>query len=209
MRRLVTAKLYRARRRMSARVMDDDDPLRPITLGARALVLGALAYWTWGMAAAPMGSYSLGLVDLANLVFHEAGHILFLPLGSFMTSLGGLLTQVLVPLVCMATFILKTRDLYAAAVALWWAGENLVDMAPYVADARALQLVLLGGHTGAEVEGHDWEGILGALGWLPYDLTRGRACHRAGLLVVLGAIVWGGWVLRDQYRRLTTAADTA
>ena len=183
--------------------MDDDDPSGPISIGARALVLAALAYWAWRMATAPMGSYSLGLVDMANLVFHEAGHILLLPLGSFMTSLGGSLMQVLVPLVCMATFILKTRDLYAAAVALWWAGENLVDMAPYIADARALQLVLLGGHTGAEVEGHDWEAILGALGWLPYDVALGRACHRAGMLVMVGAIAWGGWVLSQQYRRLS------
>lgn len=181
----------------------------PISIGARVLVLAALAYWTWGMATEPMGASSLGLVDMANLVFHEAGHILFLPLGSFMTSLGGSLTQFLVPLVCMATFILKTRDLYAAAVALWWAGENLVGIAPYVADARALQLVLLGGHTGAEVEGHDWEAILGALGWLPYDVALGRACQKAGVLVMLGAIVWGGWVLREQYRHIRTAGDPA
>jgi hypothetical protein len=151
------------------------------------------------MATAPMGAYSLGVLDMANLVFHEAGHILFLPFGSFMTSLGGSLTQVLIPLACMATFIVKTRDLFAAALALWWAGENLVDMAPYVADARALQLVLLGGHTGAEVEGHDWEAILGALGWLPYDVALGRACRRAGVVVMLAAIAWGGWVLRRQY----------
>jgi hypothetical protein len=180
----------------------DDDPFAPAALGARALGLAALAYWTWGMAAAPMGAYSLGLVDMANLVFHEAGHILFSPFGSFLTSLGGSLTQVIVPLTCMATFIFKTRDLYAAALALWWAGENLVDMAPYVADARALELVLLGGHTGAEVEGHDWEAILGALGWLPYDVTLGRACRRIGVLVMLGAIGWGAFVLRRQYALL-------
>ncbi len=161
------------------------------------------------MATAPLGSSSLGLVDMANLVFHEAGHILFLPFGSFMTSLGGSLTQFLVPLVCMATFIVKTRDLYAAAVALWWAGENLVNIAPYVADARALQLVLLGGHTGAEVEGHDWEAILGALGWLPYDVALGRACLRAGVLVMVGAIAWGGWVLREQYRGIRASGDPA
>jgi len=182
--------------------MDDDEPVGPVSIGARALVLAALAYWTWQMATEPMGWYSLGLVDMANLVFHEGGHILFLPLGSFMTSLGGSLTQFLIPLVCMATFIVKTRDLYAAAVALWWAGENLVDIAPYVADARALQLVLLGGHTGSEVEGHDWEAILGALGWLPYDVALGRGCFRAGVLVMTGAIVWGGWVLRRQYAAL-------
>src|SRR5690349_21047172 len=97
---------------------------------ARAVALALLAWWTWDLATAPFGSASLGLVDMANLVFHEAGHILFLPFGSFMTSLGGSLTQVLVPLACMAAFIWKTRDLFAAAVMAWWAGENLVDLAP-------------------------------------------------------------------------------
>jgi len=187
----------------------DDDPPGPVSIGARAVMLAVLAYWTWRMATAPMGSYSLGLVDIVNLVFHEAGHILFLPFGSFLTSLGGSLTQFLVPLVCMAAFVVKTRDLYAAAVALWWAGENLVNIAPYVADARALQLVLLGGHTGAEVEGHDWEAILGALGWLPWDVALGRACSRLGVLVMLGAIAWGGWVLRRQYLRIRTPSDPA
>ena len=32
-------------------------------------------------------------------------------------------------------------------------GENLLDLAPYIADAVALELVLLGGFTGREVEG--------------------------------------------------------
>ena len=52
------------------------------------------------------------------------------------------------------------RRPFGAAVCAWWAGQNLVDLAPYIADARALQLVLLGGRTGAEVEGHDWEYLL-------------------------------------------------
>lgn len=182
------------------RDMQDDHGLERAGIAIRAALVPILGYWTWQMAVKPMGSYSLGLLDMANLVFHEAGHILFLPLGSFLTSLGGSLTQVLIPIVCMVTFVVKNHDRYAAAIALWWAGENLVNLAPYVADARALQLVLLGGHTGAEVEGHDWEAILGALGWLPYDVALGRACHRAGVLVMVGAIAWAAWVLRERYR---------
>ena len=177
-----------------------------VGIGARAAVLLVLAYWALRMSG-PMGSYSLGLLDMANLVFHEAGHILFLPFGSFMTSLGGSLTQLLIPLVCGAVFLVKNKDRHAAAVAAWWAGENMVDIAPYIADARALQLVLLGGHTGAEVEGHDWEAILGALGWLPYDVALGRACHKAGVVVMLGAVAWGAWALREQYRALADGED--
>jgi hypothetical protein len=172
---------------------------------ARAAVVLLVAYWSWGMATAPFGSYSLWLLDTVNLVFHEAGHILFMFFGSFLTSLGGSVTQVAIPLVCMATFVVKTRDLYAAALALWWAGENLVDLAPYVADARALQLMLLGGHTGAEVEGHDWEAILGALGWLEHDVLLGGLCHKTGVLVMIAAIAWAAWILRAQYEALRTS----
>jgi hypothetical protein len=42
----------------------------------------------------------------------------------------------------------------------WWTGQNLLDVAIYINEARALQLTLIGGHTAAEVEGHDWERIL-------------------------------------------------
>ncbi|MGV3520611.1 hypothetical protein [Luteitalea sp.] len=60
-------------------------------------------------------------------------------------------------------------------VACWWTGQNLLDVALYVNDARALTLVLLGGRTGAEVEGHDWAFILGRLGLLAHDHSRGRS----------------------------------
>jgi hypothetical protein len=40
----------------------------------------------------------------------------------------------------------------------WWGGQNLMDVAVYIDDARSLQLVLLGGHTGSEVEeGRRWK----------------------------------------------------
>ena len=60
----------------------------------------------------------------------------------------------------LAIAFLRQRNQFAAAVCTWWSGQNFVDVARYIADARALQLTLLGGHTGAEVEGHDWEFIL-------------------------------------------------
>jgi len=157
----------------------------------RGVVLVGLIVWTWQFARVPMGVGVMdSLLHLPNLVFHEAGHVLFSPLGRFMTVLGGSLFQVLVPVVC-ATAFLRQRDAFAAAVCTWWAGQNLLDLAPYIADARALQLVLLGGHTGAEVEGHDWEYLLTALGWMQHDRTLGLAAHRIGLVVMASAIAWG------------------
>jgi hypothetical protein len=91
------------------------------------------------------------VLHLPNLVFHEAGHVILGVFGRFISVLGGSLFQFAVPLILAGAF-LRQQDAFAAAVCTWWAGQNLLDVAPYIADARALQLVLLGGQTGAEVE---------------------------------------------------------
>jgi hypothetical protein len=179
----------------------DEAPVDVAHLALRAALLLAAAWVFLGFAATPMGAYAAPILDLVNLVFHEAGHILFIPFGAFMTSLGGSLTQVLVPLVCAGAFQARA-DRFAALLAAWWAGESLATLAAYVADARALRLVLLGGHTGAEVEGHDWEAILGALGWLDHDVALGRACRLLGLTVMLASLAAAAWTLRAQWGRL-------
>jgi hypothetical protein len=169
------------------------DPLRRVVWVARGAMLSGLTIWTWQFAAAPAGAMQ-SILHLPNLVFHEAGHVLFGFFGRFMTVLGGSLFQFALPLGLAAAF-LRQGDRFGAAVCTWWAGENLLDLAPYIADARALQLVLLGGRTGAEVEGHDWEYLLAALGWLRFDRTLGLWTHRLGLLMMIGALGWGAMQL--------------
>jgi hypothetical protein len=73
-----------------------------------------------------------------------------------------------------------------------------MDLAPYIADARALELPLLGGRTGAEVEGHDWEYLLGTLGLINQDVALGRLSFALGALAMLAALGWGGVVLWRQ-----------
>ncbi|HEV8243418.1 MAG TPA: hypothetical protein VGQ07_05455, partial [Nitrospirales bacterium] len=87
-----------------------------------------------------------------NLPFHEAGHIVFRPFGRFMSVLGGSLGQLLMPLICLGVFLYPNRNAFAASVTLWWFAESLMDLAPYIGDARAGVLPLLGGVTGSEVE---------------------------------------------------------
>lgn len=164
----------------------------------RWIVVAVLVMLTWRYAQSPLdGGGPSRFIDLPNLVFHEAGHLLFMPFGRFMSVLGGSLTQVLVPIVCLVAF-LRQENHFAAAVCAWWAGENLIDLAPYIADARALKLVLLGGRTGAEVEGHDWEYLLGTLGLMQHDRAIGRAAHILGTVVMLGSIAWA---IRSSSRR--------
>jgi hypothetical protein len=172
-----------------------DGPERKVEDIAVALIRPAallgLAVWTWQFARVPMGVAVMdSMLHLPNLVFHEAGHVLFGFFGRFIGVLGGSLFQFILPLMLAGVF-LKQRDQFAAAVCTWWAGQNLLDVAPYIADARALQLVLIGGKTGAEVEGHDWEYLLTEMGWMHLDQKLGLAAHRIGLAMMFGALIWG------------------
>ena len=143
----------------------------------------------------------ISFMHLINLPFHEAGHILFRIFGQFMMTLGGSLTQCLVPIICLLTFLVKTKDPFAASLSLWWLGENLIDLAPYINDARDLKLMLLGGVTGQDVEDfHDWEFILRKLRLLEYDHLFAKTAHVIGALLMISAFVWGGSVLLIQYR---------
>ena len=140
-------------------------------------------------------------MHLINLPFHEAGHILFMPFGTFMTTLGGSLLQVIVPLVCAWAFFFQQEDSFGASVCLWWAGESLLDLSPYIDDARSLQLMLLGGPAD-EVEGHDWEAILTHLGWLHLDHSLAHAAWLLGTLLMIGGLIGGGTVAASSLRKL-------
>ena len=113
-----------------------------------------------------------------------------------MMSLGGSLLQVIVPLVCAWAFFFQQDDRFGASVCVWWAGESLLDLAPYIDDARSLQLMLLGGPA-AEVEGHDWEAILTALGWLHLDHTIANGAWLRGAALMIGSLVYSFFLLRS------------
>jgi hypothetical protein len=167
-----------------------------IALAGRVLLLALLVFWTVRFVTARSAEVTSGsFLHVINLVFHEAGHLVFSPFGTFMSALGGSLMQVLVPVICAVALYRQADDPFGAAAGAWWAGQNLVDLAPYIADARALQLPLLGGATGAEVEGHDWEAILQSLGWLHHDRALGDAAHVAGSIVMIGALAAAAWLL--------------
>lgn len=183
-------------------VVDGDRPGLPAAI-ARGLFLALLTIWTMTQASRVVNVEGSGSVmHLPNLVFHEAGHVLFLPLGRFMTVLGGSLTQVLVPLVCAGAFLWQTRDAFGAAIAIWWAGQSLTDVATYINDARALQLVLLGGQTGAEVEGHDWEYLLNAMGVSHHDHAIALVVHTIGTVLMIAALVWAATFVFNQVSSL-------
>jgi len=187
-------------------LIESDTTADLMTFYGRAGVFMALVWWGYAFIVAPPETNHAGesVLHLINLPFHEAGHLLFMPLGRFMMLLGGSLAQILMPVLCLGTFLVKTRDPFGASVALWWTAENFMDIAPYINDARAMDLLLLGGVTGKETDGHDWNNILGMVGWLEYDQRLAHLSHNLGIMLMIISFVWGGWLLCAHYRRLST-----
>ncbi|RJQ65893.1 MAG: zinc ribbon domain-containing protein [Desulfobacteraceae bacterium] len=181
---------------------------QPVAIAARALLLVVLALWSTGFLLASVDSNAAGrsFMHLVNLPFHEAGHIIFSPLGRFMQVLGGTLGQLIMPAVCLAVLLLRTRDAFGAAVAQWWLAESFMDIAPYVNDARALNLVLLGGVTGREVSDyHDWEYLLRTLGLLRMDHALAYLAQATGIALMTAALLWAAanvWLQFKIYRAI-------
>lgn len=150
--------------------------------GGGLLVLLWLALLIVSRGLTPSTGGVLAFVHLIDLVFHEAGHVIFGILGRFMGMLGGSLNQVLIPAVCTGYFLWH-RQPAAAAVMLFWTGESLVDVAIYVADGRDMALPLL-----AEGLVHDWNWILSELSLRNHAPALGRIVFVAGVSVLAAAV---------------------
>ena len=177
-----------------------------LLFGGRVLFFLVIFIWGLKFIFMPMSSNDVfgSIWHLVNLPFHEFGHILFRPFGRLMTSLGGSIAQVLMPVTCMVVFLVKTRDTFAASFTLWWTGQNFMDLAPYIDDARSLTLPLLGGNTGrtSPYGFHDWEFILREAGLVRYNHVLANLANKFGTLLMICAFVWGGYVLFKQYKIL-------
>ncbi len=177
-----------------------------LMFGGRALFFLVIFIWGVKFIFMPMESNDVfdSIWHLVNLPFHEFGHILFRPFGRLMTSLGGSIAQVFMPVICLVVFLIQTRDTFAASFTLWWTGQNFMDLAPYINDARSLTLPLLGGNTGrtSPYGFHDWEFILQETKLLRSDHFLANLSHTLGTLLMICAFVWGGYILFKQYKNL-------
>lgn len=85
------------------------------------------------------------------------------------------------------------------ALTLWWCGQSLVDLAPYIADAPYRALPLVGG--GGE-ESHDWGNLLAMTGSLGSAQTLARIDFVLGVGIMFAALLWGARLLLKQRRQL-------
>jgi hypothetical protein len=123
-------------------------------------------------------------VDNFNLVIHEAGHILFIPFGQFMTIAGGSLFQVIVPATFAAYFYYQKKH-FSSALVLFLVGESLLNVSVYAGDAVLMELPLLGGDDSI----HDWNWMLDRLGLLDHTREIAGAIRALGALTILSAVV--------------------
>lgn len=184
-----------------------EDKVNPLVFYGRVAVFIGITVWGWQFInmdfinnPTEIGNSFLHRV---NLIFHEAGHIVFMPFGWFMTKLGGTLGQLLMPAAVMLVFLIKSKNNFGASVGLWWLGQSFMECAPYIDDAYNQQLVLLGGVTGADKPGyHDWNAILIDIGKLESHREIATLFDTTGATLILIALTWGAYLLYLQFRNL-------
>lgn len=139
------------------------------------------------------GNFLMMFLHGVNLIFHEAGHTLFMMFGRFLHILGGSLMQILVPAI-ISSYFFYTKQPYAGAIALCWVGENFWDVSIYIKDAQHRLLPLLGG----EGVMHDWHFLLLDLRLLTKDQLIGGIAYNIGTLLYGFAIFMGVYYAQIQ-----------
>lgn len=133
--------------------------------------------------------YRYHFVDGVNLLIHEAGHVLFTPLGQTAHMLGGTILQLAIP-VAFCVHFLRRGERYAAALLGVWVAESLMYTGRYMGDAVAQQLPLVGGGI------HDWHWLLLRADLLRHAEGLGLAVHIVAVCLAV-ASVYLAWVHRD------------
>jgi len=142
-------------------------------------------------------------IDLANLVVHEGGHMLFGWFGQSLGLWGGTLLQWFVPLL-LAVYFFTERQTTAFAFCVFCFFENWLYTATYMADARAMVLPLVTTGDPDNIE-HDWHTIFSSLGVLQYDTTIAGLVRFLGWCGMLAVV---GWLVRQGLRGEATSSST-
>lgn len=127
-------------------------------------------------------------LDRVDLIAHEAGHLLFGYFGEFVMVIGGTIGQLLVP-AGFAVYFVTRREFFSSSVAVFWVGQNLLNISVYVKDAAAMELPLvnIGGGDGI----HDWNWLLLKFNVLAWDQTIGTFVYLLGVLNIGIAVLLG------------------
>jgi len=119
-------------------------------------------------------------IDGANLMFHEAGHLIFSFCPEWITIAAGSGLQTALPL-AIAAYAVAKRQYFTAAVVLMWVGQTLTNTSVYAGDALTMRLDLIGG----DGTTHDWNHLLWRFGLLHHATAIGMIFRYAGIATVV------------------------
>jgi hypothetical protein len=126
------------------------------------------------------------IIDGTDLLFHEAGHLIFAFAGEFIGMLGGSLIQILIP-IGIGLYFAARKSWYSFLFCVYWLGINLIYVAVYISDAQSMSLPLVAGGSI-----HDWNYLLSKTGLLLFDQMIGNGVRGIGRLCILIAEVTMG-----------------
>ena len=147
-----------------------------------------------------------GLFAALDFGIHELGHVVFGPLGEFMSILGGSFWQLAAPILSGVMFF-RQRDYFAISVCSMWLGISLHRMAVYMQDARTMQLPLLSAGGGEAY--HDWNYLFTDFRVLQWDWRIAAFTRGIGKLFLIFALVSSVWMIWKMLRPVTPESKTA
>jgi hypothetical protein len=174
------------------------DVPRPVWYGRLGL-LAVIAVWATSVVLSRMTEPPT-LLHLTVILFHEAGHVIFMPFGEALRVAGGTLGQLLMPLVC-AVALHRRGDNFGAAICLAWMGMSVMDASVYAYDAADPLLPLIGGGTGSD-SFHDFIFLFERYGQLGHARGWAMAMKALGAIAACVALAWAAVLLFLQSEQL-------
>lgn len=166
------------------------DRLGPWNSLSKAAVAGWLFFYVAFLIYAALNRTGFLLVDNANLVVHEGGHLLFGWFGPSLGLWGGTILQWLVPFL-LAAYFFTQRQIAGFCFCLFIFFENFLYTATYMADARAQVLDLVS--VGESDNPHDWFNLFSRMGVLQHNTEIAAVVRFLGWLGMIGTVAWLAW----------------
>lgn len=115
-------------------------------------------------------------IDNVDLIFHEAGHAIFMFFGEFIHVAAGSAFQIALPLFFVGYFWWREQP-FSASLVSYWVGVNLLNVSLYAGDAVRMQLPLLGG----DGVMHDWNYLLSTTNLITHTATVAAVLYFLGV----------------------------
>jgi hypothetical protein len=132
---------------------------------------------TWSALSQLFSQQTWWFIQNVNLIFHEAGHVIFMFFGQFITTLGGSLLEILIPF-SIVLYFTYTKQYFSASFSSWWLSTALLSVSIYAKDAKERTLPLITN----DINTHDWYNLLNQMNLLNYDDVFGYIFWCGGLV---------------------------